>query len=492
MAQQRSAVPSLCDIVNTFARYPYRWAVPTFGILLSATLFAFLRTPKWEAAQAIVIRNEALAPSDRDRPGQFERVEQMKTLQETIMELARSSKVARAALDEVGPPDGYNKPQWPNEYAVAKFRKKLVKVSPPKGAVFGETEIFYVKTKDADRKRAIELAAAVCRQAREQLGELRNAKAESMIAELENAVAMAKNELDEATLRLGRLEAQVAGDLGELRVLQQAPSGDSDLRRRRIDLETELRAAREELDVNNRLRQLLVEATGDPERIVATPNSLLTSQPSLSRLKDGLIDARINTAQLKGQLRDTHPQLIAAKAAEAEIQERIRREMQDAIRGIDVDLGLTQSRVERLENELSETQLRLKRLASVRAAYGNTLEEITHLTKILQSSQQNLAEARARRATAHAVSLMSLVGQPETGPNPTGPSKLMIMFGGLLGGFAIGCGVLFLTLESGTSESPSRHLTTAEFVQQHIRPGFWRAIDRVQSHREKWAGVRQF
>ena len=56
----------------------------------------------WEASQALIVRNEA--SSAEKGPGKFSYPEEMKTVQETILEVVRSRSVLEAALREVGPP----------------------------------------------------------------------------------------------------------------------------------------------------------------------------------------------------------------------------------------------------------------------------------------------------------------------------------------------------------------------------------------------------
>jgi uncharacterized protein involved in exopolysaccharide biosynthesis len=318
-------------------------------------------------------------------------------------------------------------------------------MTPPKGAVFGKTEVFYLKVKDKNRQRAIDLAAAISRHVQKEYQQLRNRKAESMSKELVRSVMIAQDELNDATRGLSDLEAQVAGDLAELRILQQSPTGNSDLRRRLNAVETELRAAQQAAMASDELFRLLDEAQTNPGRLLATPNRLLEAQPALRRLKDGLVDAQLATARLQGQLTDDHPEVLAAKTAEEEIGRHLSNELGTAIRGVEVELRLTKARVAQLQSELKGTTQRLDRLASVRAEYGQRLAEIAQLTDVLQSAQQNLAEARASRAASHVASLITVIDQPDTGTQPLGPGRVVILLSGIVGGLAIGLGIVFVT-----------------------------------------------
>jgi len=61
--------------------------------------------------------------------------------------------------------------------------------------------------------------------------DLREAKARSTTEELAKAVSLAQRDLTQATDSLSKMEQRVGSDLAELRILNESPSGDSDLRR---------------------------------------------------------------------------------------------------------------------------------------------------------------------------------------------------------------------------------------------------------------------
>ena len=78
------------------------WFVPALVVGLGAAIYAFTYSDTWEASQALIIRNEAV---NNDRGlGKFTQPEEMKTIQETLLEIALSRSVLDAALKQVGPP----------------------------------------------------------------------------------------------------------------------------------------------------------------------------------------------------------------------------------------------------------------------------------------------------------------------------------------------------------------------------------------------------
>ena len=445
MNPQHQPIPSPAQFLSLAIAHYKRWLVPAVVVTLLAGLYALVRPATWEAFQALIIRDEAA--NNQEQVGKFRHSEEMKTVQETILELARSRDVLHAALEEVGPPPGYGESsvRWPSPEDVAALRKDI-KLSPPKGAEFGMTEVFYVKVRADSRGRAEALAAAISDQLEASFQGLRNRTAQSMIDELAGAVKLARGDLAESTARLTRIETQVGSDLAELRILHDSASGESALRRTVTEIRSELRRARADHASNQELLAVLNRAQQDPDHLVATPSQLLESQPALRRLKEGLVDAQLRTAQLQGRMSDRHPLVVSAEEGEQEVRRDLHNELATAVQGTQVDLQLDANRVAMLEERLADATGKLDRLAAVRADYSNLVSQTRSRAALLERAEQKLAEARVSRATAEAASLIGRIGVPETGIDPVGPSRAMIVLAGLAGGLAAGLGVLLLTV----------------------------------------------
>lgn len=210
------------------------WLVPAVIIAAAVGIYAAVYEATWEASQALIVRNEA---SNAERAlGKFNYPEEMKTIQETMLEVVKSRSVLEAALSEVGPPAGCaDREAWPTDRDIAAVRKN-VKLAPPKGAEFGKTEVFYLNVRAEDRDRSVALNEAIFKQLQDQFQQLRDAKAQSMVAELTKTVHLAKADLDEATATLASTENRVGSDLAELRSMQDMASSDSALRRSGEDI----------------------------------------------------------------------------------------------------------------------------------------------------------------------------------------------------------------------------------------------------------------
>jgi uncharacterized protein involved in exopolysaccharide biosynthesis len=355
-------------------------------------------------------------------------------------------------MKQVGPPVDCKKPEsWPTDRDLDEFRAE-VKLVPPKGAEFGKTEIFYLAVRDHDRDRALALNKAICEQLQTRFQKLRDAKAQSMISELSKSVSLAKADLAETTVKLTKTETEIGGDLAELRAMQEVGSGDSSLRRSTEEIRSQLRETKSQQEMRNELLAVLRSAQEDPGRLLATPNRLLESQPSLKQLKEGLIGTQLRTAQLQGMMSEEHPRVISSRQAEEQIGRHLHEELALAIRGVEVELRLDADRIKLLNDQLAQATARQEHLAAIRATYETQVAENRHRTLLVDKAEQNLSEARASHAGANAASLIGSIDTPDTGSLPVGPSRTIIALGGLAGGLITGLGMFFLALPPKTRE----------------------------------------
>ncbi|HEX4147662.1 MAG TPA: hypothetical protein VHY20_01685 [Pirellulales bacterium] len=438
------SLASPLDVVRLVRAYPLRWLVPTLVVGLLAAAYAAVRSDRWEASQALIVRNEAAFNSDA--PGKFRQPDEMKTLLETVLELSKTHGVLKQALLEVGPPAGVEGDVWPSDADVAQLADNL-RITPPKGAEFGKTEVFYLKVTGTDRSRALALATAVTNQLEARYNALRNARAGSLLAEVTKTVELASADLRIVTSHVQKLEEQVGGDLSELRSLHQAVSGESDLRRKTLELENELRQAQVSERNSRELLDSLVASQRDEEQLLATPSGLLESQPAIKHLKAGLMDAQLRTAELLGTRSLLHPQVVAAKAAEQEIAQHLKHELSAAIRGVQLDWKLGAERVQLLEKQRAGLVGRLERLAGLRAEYSRLLAESDNRTRVLQAAERELVEARAAQASSLSASLISRLDSPDAGLGPVGPGRVKLAAGGILGGLLLGLGLLLVSVQ---------------------------------------------
>ena len=437
-AENQSVTPA--DILKKLIETRRVWGSIAVACTSVAFVYALFMSRYWEASQGLVVR-QAAAEGAADRPGKFNDLYEMRTFQETLLEVAKSRHVLEATLRKI---EGHDESTIVDGEAIEKLRRRVA-MTPPGGAEFGKTEVFYVAAKDTDRERAIRLVAELCDQLDERLRELRQQRADSVIVEIAEQVDVAAATLDQQTQQLAEFEANVGADLGELRMLHSAFSGQSDLRQEVVALQRELRSYETKVSDARLLIVQLHEAQSEPQKLIATPNSLLTSQPALQRLKDGLVDAQLTTARLRGTRMDEHPLVIAAVESEARIRNDLFRELDAAIQTAQAQLALDENRLEEINAQLASVQNRLADLAGRRAEYSNRVTAVENSRLLLEQARKSHNEAIAAQAAAKTASLVTRIDNPETGPYPAGPSRASVVMLGMIGGLGLGLGWVFLT-----------------------------------------------
>jgi uncharacterized protein involved in exopolysaccharide biosynthesis len=430
------------EVLKPLATHFLLWTVPAVVIALAATAYAMLRADLWQASQGLLVREEAVG--NLSKQGRFDSPEARKTAQETLLEIARNERVAAAALGKLPRPAGRAASAiWPNEDDVQRAQDSI-KVSAPKGTELGRTDVVYLSVCRTSRLEAIALVDALCEQLQSRLQDLRNAKAASVLAELEKTYNLARNDLDLATKKLETLEREVGGDLGELRILNESGAGESNLRSGSNKIKEELRQARAGLEGKKELQKLLLAALADPHQLMAMPSQLLESQPALRRLKDGLVDSQLHTSQILGKMSESHPLAKAAIESERKVRDNLRSELATALEGLDAEIRVSQAQIGSLENQLAEVQRRMDRLAELRARYGNLVADVKQKSQTVDEAARALSDARASQSSAKSTSLLTRLDAPSAGSSPVGPGRAAIVAVGVLGGLIFGIGLLAL------------------------------------------------
>jgi uncharacterized protein involved in exopolysaccharide biosynthesis len=443
------------EYIRMLRSHVHWWVAPMVVFGLFAGAYSLIAPRQWKATQALVIRPEVASVSE-ERLGKFADLSEMKTSQETILELAKSQTVIQGALREVGAPSSCWHPEkWPTAVDVEDFRE-CIDMRPPGGAEFGKTEVFYLTIRDKNRNRATALVTALCGQLERRLQELRDQSARGMIAELGRTVSMANEDLAVQTGRLSTFEARIGSDLAELRNLNADLGGQGEISQELQGVAAERRANDARRSESERLLKLLVAAQNDPQQLLATPNSLLESQPAVNQLKSALVSAQLHTADLLSSRSENHPFVIAAREAETSIRQELNNEVSVAIRGLQVDIALCADQEKSLSGKWNAARSRMARLAESRAEYASLVASVQNHTRLVEAARKNLADARARQAGAHSASVISRIDGVEAGVRPVGPSRKTVTAAGGVGGLLLGLGLVFVfgtpSLDSSESQ----------------------------------------
>jgi polysaccharide biosynthesis transport protein len=445
--QQRDTV--LSDTTRTIWRCRWRCAATMIAVLGLTAAYAICAPPSWLASQAIIVRDDATAQfgaTGRSREGA-----DVKNTQETLQEIVASRSVLRNSLQRVGAPANASTESWPSEQTIVELRR-VVSLAPPKGMEFGKTAVFYLKVKDPDRNRAIQLTEAIDLELGRAFGQLRAAMNQSAISELTASVTLTEANLAQATRRLAEVEKEAGVDLVALRMLHQSPVCDVPIYHALANSLDELRRSRAEQAQQTELLAMLRKAKTNPLLLSAAPKELIECHPGLARLIQGLSESRLRSFAGASKLSEEHPEMVAIRREEANIRDGIRQELSTAIQAVSVAIELGATRRATLDKQVDELNRRLSRLTDIRAEYSNLVAQVEQRRSLVEESQRNLAEARAACAAATSSSLLSRVDAPDGGLRPVSPSRAVIGLSGLLASVLAGFGVVLLTAPIGRRE----------------------------------------
>ncbi len=445
------------SLVKAFRTYLWLWVIPTIAMTVLALGYAVTKPTTWRASQALVVRDEARG---MNRQGRFDSTESMRAFHETIIEVSKSSATVAAALKQLGPPKSMfgTKKKFPTDSDIQGLQESI-SVGAPKGSELGTTEVLYLSVKGKTPDEAIARTNAVCDQLEKHLGGLRNARAGSVSTELTQRLKLAQEDLEQATSKLSVMEREVGRDLAELRVLNQSSSGEGNLRTALNQVKAEIRQRQSEVETHRELMEVLAAAKDNPEALLGMPSSMFIAQPSLKRLKDGLVDAQLRTSDLKGKMSPGHPLVQAAVQAEEAVRFNLRSELSSSLTSCQTDLQVTERQIGSLVRQQDDWQQRLDRLAGLRADYAVLVNNVEQRTTIVQQAQQDLANSRATESSSQATSLITRFQKPQVGDSPIGPGKTTIVGAGLIGGLMTGVGLVFLVAPIGPNDQRGRRLS---------------------------------
>ena len=438
-------------LAKTLQKYSPFWLGITLLFACLGIAVALFSPDRWEANKPLLVRDEA--SGSVERLGKFSSQTELIAAQETLVEMVRNHDVVKAALERLEPPQDFDGARWPSEEVIESVAQDAVNLRAPSTSEFGKTEVVYLTARAETPQRAEQLCAAMFEALSAHLRHVRELRADSVVAELLQSRDLASDHLAEATDALRELEKSLGIDLGELRGLSEAISGESNSTRVLTELQRDLRAAEQELRKVESLRKLLVRAYEDPQQLAVSDGSILTSQPTLQRLTAGLIDAQLEASRLSGSLTPDHPRMISARLGTETIREELRSEIANVLLAMQPVLELAQEKCQRLVNKQNDLQEKLTKLASIRTEYSRRVNEVKNRTELLSQAEAALAEAEASHTSATTTSLIAALGPARAGEKPVGVGGAVVTVGATLAGLMLGLGGVFLVAPTPTGTS---------------------------------------
>ena len=430
-----------------------------------------------------MVRNELIGQEDRS--GRFASWEAARTAQETILEISKNPSVIEKTLQQVGPPPGKPANDWPDDITIEGMQGSI-SISAPNGAEFGKSEVVHLSVKESSRKRAQAVILALLENVETQLREVRRERAISMEGEALQATKLAQENLKKSVDKLTEIESKIGPDLQELRSMNQASTGDGALQRELLQVRAELRDASQTQNMLASQHEMMNKALNDPAHLIQTPNELLQIQPALSDLKKGLSTARLELARVQSRYTDAHPKTRNAKQAVDDTLQQIREELSTALLGLKTQRQLNTNRIEMLKKRESDCVQRSRLLAQVRAEYATLQADVEQRSEVLKTAEEQLNRAQSIRLAAEEVNLITRIEDPQIGSSPLGPSKKMIVLGGMIGGLMIGLGlVTFLSAPLGPQSSmttlPQEQVEQAANQQELVDEPLVELVNELQT-----------
>ena len=453
------------QLISALWKYRALWMIPTALCTILAVMVALFAPKTYMARQTLVIRDDMVGTMFK--PGRFDSMDSMKSAQETILEISRRPQVIRKALEQLGPPHGTARRTWPSDLTIERTQGKI-QISAPNGAEFGRTEAIVLSVKESSKQRAAKFIEVLLDEIETNLREFRALRFKSMGEELAQGTLVAKHAYEKAATELQGFENRFGADLGTLRSLNDSLTGSNALSGPLTEMMAERRAALAEVDLAQKQLDLLLEVQKDPTMLVTASQELLQLQPTLTSLIEGLNKALLRLSKNNGRYSENHPQVQSDRREIEDIKLKMHAELGSSIRSLQSQLSLRNQRYERLNEKIADYESRLGNLGKNRVEYQQLTEDVKKKQEIYGKSESQLAEIQSLGAAAYNVSLLTRVDKPQVAFNPVGPTKRMIVFGGMAAGLLIGLGlvIFFAPIEIG---GPQPVLPQANVYQTSVQ-----------------------
>ncbi|MEZ6093983.1 MAG: hypothetical protein R3C03_07055 [Pirellulaceae bacterium] len=416
-----------------------RWLilVPVAICAILSLAYSFVSPRPYVAAQTLMLRDDLLG--DSYKPGRFQSEESLKNAQQTVLHVVRKPAVVCEALKKAFPeryPD-----LTPDSGTVDSYRDKI-SIAAPNGAEFGKTDLIILNIAAENQDECNLIATALCDELEINLQAARSDMLLSMENELQIQVDRTSELYRESADNLTRIEKSVGEDLESLRAMVEKNGGSGELQRALEKIRDEKRVAENELDLIEKQLEYLKQFDLNRDSPMATNAELLQMQPALSRLHNGLVDAKLKLATDLGRFLENHPTITEDRNAVARTKAQIEDELGTIEEGLLLQHRVAADKLLRLKDLEAEYRNRSITISDNRVDYQTLSAEVSQRGESLAKLQSNLAEVQSLASTDRSYTLLTRIGAPEIRPGK-GISRAMLLilgcvFGGLMGlGIAI-------------------------------------------------------
>ena len=270
-----------------------------------------------------------------------------------------------------------------------------------------------------------------------------------MEQELALASKSSMKSLKESSEQLQQLERGFGPEITTIRELND-PQGGNSFNQKLNQIRQEKRAAISDLDSAKEQKVLLEGALANTSLV--TSRQLLEMQPALSVMMGSLNTARQQLSIDEGRYTSLHPALKASREAVRHQEEMLFKSLEPTIVGVDSQIAMAKSKVERLDKSIVELEEKLLSLTEQRVPYAKLQEDVMNKSKVHNEVQAKLSQVRSYTSSAENIRFLTRVGEPQVGSQPNGLNKKALILVGLAGGLLVGLGLVALAVPPSASQ----------------------------------------
>ena len=241
-----------------------------------------------------------------------------------------------------------------------------------------------------------------------------------MEQELAVASESSKKSLEESSDQLQELERGFGTEITTLREMND-PQGGNTFDQKLNQIRQEKREAVSTL-VSAREQKVLLENAQANQSLV-TSNQLLEMQPALGVMMGSLNTARQQLSIDEGRYMPLHPALKASREAVKHQEKMLFNSLGPTIVGVDSQIAMAESRVERLDKSIVKLEEKLMELTEQRVPYAKLQEDVMNKTKVHSDVQAKLSQVRSYTSSSENIGFLTRVGAPQVGSRPNGLGK---------------------------------------------------------------------
>lgn len=384
-------------------------------------------------------------------------------------EIVFSERVLRKAISQFSPQISEEEVRK----AMDKIRKNL-SVTPPRGANFKESSVFYISYIDTDPRKSAEIANAICNAYLEGYNEITKENSAFSYSFFKEQTERLYQEMIEAEKKLRDYEKENSEDLVGLLNLDAARGtnlevGPSALLTQFTGRYYELQEKLSGLRVTIEALENEYNNNSNP----AIPKDMQVVGHAITTFKNKVAQLEIQVNELRSQFTEQFP---ALKQTEREIKLNInslREELARSIRAQKITAEGISAQIVELERVIEALKDRIKRTASKRATYEQLRQQYQLAKDTYVKARDQLEQARIASSLNQAYQALTYVDAPNVPLEPFKPNRPVVT---ALGFFA---GLLFATAFVVTMDFLDHSIKRPEDLETRVGATFLTSIPRV-------------